>query len=85
MTVISVALGRTFHYVDELLPFRFFLYFLDLFTSGMNWLYSYKLYDTTGKVNTEQYNKHCITYMFEKTQDPNIVFQCLLTNHNTVL
>ncbi|WJX54853.1 Protein pam71, chloroplastic [Trifolium repens] len=23
MTVISVALGRTFHYVDELLPFRF--------------------------------------------------------------
>jgi len=26
MTVISVALGRTFHYVDELLPFRFFLY-----------------------------------------------------------
>jgi hypothetical protein len=31
MTVISVALGRTFHYVDELLPFRFFLYFLHLF------------------------------------------------------
>lgn len=23
MTVISVVLGRTFHYVDDLLPFRF--------------------------------------------------------------
>ena len=23
MTIISVVLGRTFHYVDEILPFRF--------------------------------------------------------------
>lgn len=23
MTIISVVLGRTFHYVDEVLPFRF--------------------------------------------------------------
>lgn len=23
MTVISVVLGRTFHYVDDILPFRF--------------------------------------------------------------
>jgi len=23
MTIISVVLGRTFHYVDEILPFRY--------------------------------------------------------------
>lgn len=24
MTIVSVVLGRTFHYVDEILPFRYF-------------------------------------------------------------
>lgn len=59
MTVISVALGRTFHYVDEILPFRYFLCFFNLFINYVIWL------GHTRKVNMKQYDEHCIGYKFE--------------------
>ena len=36
MTIISVGLGRTFHYIDEILPFR---YFPEILVQGGNLMY----------------------------------------------
>lgn len=60
MTLISVALGRTFHYVDEILPFRFCSLFLDLFINSVIWL------GHIGRVNKKQYDEHCLDYKFLK-------------------
>lgn len=90
MTIISVVLGRTFHYVDDVLPFRFF----NLFSFGIIMHLKYVETPSTKKADCKKLFPtihrrrilsniptsrpfHFLDLTFQKIEEPNMLYSLL--------